>query len=237
MFSYTTARGVRRRAPAAARLGEGVARQARAGLPRHRHGRRRPRPVRAAQVRLRGVDPDAGPLPRADLDLELHRLPGPPPRHPRPLPGRAGRHPAARHAQRHAGRDPAHDRRDPRDPPAGRTARCGCPKALQPYLQGREVLEPVGCPAVDASAWQPEAGRPRHRRHPVRQLARAGRTVSRSGSAPAVVAAVNRAYDAGAHVVLATGRSTFGITDVWDLLGPAAATARDRCSRWPATAR
>ena len=36
---------------------------------------------------------------------------------------------------------------------------------------------------------------------------------------PAVVAAVRRAYDAGAHVVLATGRSTFGITHVWDLLG------------------
>lgn len=37
-------------------------------------------------------------------------------------------------------------------------------------------------------------------------------------SAP-VVAAVRRAYDAGAHVVLATGRSTFGIARVWDLLG------------------
>jgi Cof subfamily protein (haloacid dehalogenase superfamily) len=36
---------------------------------------------------------------------------------------------------------------------------------------------------------------------------------------PAVVEAVNRAYDAGAHVVLATGRSTFGITNVWELLG------------------
>jgi Cof subfamily protein (haloacid dehalogenase superfamily) len=36
---------------------------------------------------------------------------------------------------------------------------------------------------------------------------------------PAVVEAVHRAYDAGAHVVLATGRSTFGMTDVWDLLG------------------
>jgi Cof subfamily protein (haloacid dehalogenase superfamily) len=36
---------------------------------------------------------------------------------------------------------------------------------------------------------------------------------------PEVVAAVRRAYDAGAHVVLATGRSTFGITQVWDLLG------------------
>jgi HAD superfamily hydrolase (TIGR01484 family) len=31
--------------------------------------------------------------------------------------------------------------------------------------------------------------------------------------------AVRRAYDAGAHIVLATGRSTFGIAHVWDLLG------------------
>ena len=36
---------------------------------------------------------------------------------------------------------------------------------------------------------------------------------------PAVVEAVRRAYDAGAHVVLATGRSTFGIAHVWDMLG------------------
>ena len=36
---------------------------------------------------------------------------------------------------------------------------------------------------------------------------------------PAVRAAVERVVDAGAHVVLATGRSTFGITGVWDMLG------------------
>jgi HAD superfamily hydrolase (TIGR01484 family) len=36
---------------------------------------------------------------------------------------------------------------------------------------------------------------------------------------PVVVEAVRRAYDAGVHVVLATGRSTIGITHVWDLLG------------------
>lgn len=36
---------------------------------------------------------------------------------------------------------------------------------------------------------------------------------------PAVVEAVHRAYDAGAHVVLATGRSTSGVTPVWDHLG------------------
>ena len=83
-------RGVVRRAPAAARVGEGVPRQARAGVPGHRRRRRRPRAVGGAEVRLRGVDPDPGPLPRADLDLELHRLPGPPARHPRPLRGRHG---------------------------------------------------------------------------------------------------------------------------------------------------
>ena len=43
MFVYTTARRVRGRAPAAAGLGEGVPRQARAALPGHRHGRGRPR--------------------------------------------------------------------------------------------------------------------------------------------------------------------------------------------------
>jgi Cof subfamily protein (haloacid dehalogenase superfamily) len=36
---------------------------------------------------------------------------------------------------------------------------------------------------------------------------------------PAVLDAVHRAYDAGAHVVLATGRSTSGITQVWDMIG------------------
>jgi HAD superfamily hydrolase (TIGR01484 family) len=36
---------------------------------------------------------------------------------------------------------------------------------------------------------------------------------------PAVRAAVDRAIEAGAHVVLATGRSTFGITRVLDMLG------------------
>jgi Cof subfamily protein (haloacid dehalogenase superfamily) len=35
---------------------------------------------------------------------------------------------------------------------------------------------------------------------------------------PAVYDAVQRVADAGAHIVLATGRSTYGITPVWDLL-------------------
>ena len=37
--------------------------------------------------------------------------------------------------------------------------------------------------------------------------------------APAVRDAIHRAADAGAHIVLSTGRSTFGITRVWDQLG------------------
>jgi Cof subfamily protein (haloacid dehalogenase superfamily) len=36
---------------------------------------------------------------------------------------------------------------------------------------------------------------------------------------PAVRDAIDRAVDAGAHIVLSTGRSAFGITDVWDQLG------------------
>jgi Cof subfamily protein (haloacid dehalogenase superfamily) len=36
---------------------------------------------------------------------------------------------------------------------------------------------------------------------------------------PAVKDAIDRAVDAGAHIVLSTGRSAFSITDVWDQLG------------------
>ena len=39
---------------------------------------------RRAQVRHRGVVPVAGRLPRADVDLELHDLPGPAAQHPHP---------------------------------------------------------------------------------------------------------------------------------------------------------
>ena len=72
--------------------------------------------VGRAQVRLRGVGADPGPLPRADLDVELHDLPGPPAADPA---ARRRGHPAARHAQRHPGHHPL-DRRDPGEPPAGR---------------------------------------------------------------------------------------------------------------------
>ena len=42
-----------------------------AAVPGDRRGHRRPGLLGLAQVRLRGVDPDPGQVPRADLDLEL----------------------------------------------------------------------------------------------------------------------------------------------------------------------
>ena len=79
--------GRRGGARAAARLGAGDARRHRGAVPDHRHRGGRPRRSGRAQVRLRGVDAHPGPLPRADLDLELHDLPGPPARRPRARPG------------------------------------------------------------------------------------------------------------------------------------------------------
>ena len=106
-----------------------------------RRGRRRPRPVGPAEVRLRGVDPDPGPVPRAHLRVELHRLPDPPPRHPCSL---RGWREAAGHPQRHAlvaiprtivAILETHQQAD---------GSVRVPKALRPYLQDREVLEAPG---------------------------------------------------------------------------------------------
>ncbi len=141
MFSYADARGGVRRAPAPAGLGEGVARHARAAVPGDRRRGRRPRAVGRAQVRLRGVDPDAGQVPRGDLDVELHGVPGPPAQHPWPRRGRrSGRW------RRSTARCVAiprtivailenHQQAD---------GSVRVPTALQPYLQGKETLEPVG---------------------------------------------------------------------------------------------
>ena len=83
--------------------------------------------------------PDPGPLPRADLDVELHDLPGPPARHPRARPGRRG-HPRRRDAQRHAGTTrwivailENHQQAD---------GSVVVPEALRPYL-GLDVLKPL----------------------------------------------------------------------------------------------
>ena len=61
--------------------------------------------------------PDAGHLPRADIDVQLHDVPGPPPRS--SVPRRERQAADGRHSQRHLGYD-ALDRVDSREPSAGR---------------------------------------------------------------------------------------------------------------------
>ncbi len=111
-------RGRGGRAPAAAGLGTRVHRQARTGLPGHRRGRRRPRLERGPQVRHRGLVPVPERLSRADVDVELHDVPGPPAQHQNPR-GRAAPT-TGRHAERHAVRGRAHHRLPARSPPAAR---------------------------------------------------------------------------------------------------------------------
>ena len=91
--SSTAARGRRGRAPAPAHHGAGDDRPDGVALSRHRRRRRRPRRPGGPQVRLRGVGADPGQVPRDHLDLQLHDLPGAPPRH--PLQGEAGNEVAA----------------------------------------------------------------------------------------------------------------------------------------------
>ena len=57
-------------------------RRARPSLPGHRRRRRRPRRPGGQEVRHRGVAPVGGPLPGADVLLQLHRLLRPPARRP-----------------------------------------------------------------------------------------------------------------------------------------------------------
>ena len=91
------------------------------------------------------MDPDPGQVPRADLDLELHRVPVPPPRHPGPLRGRLGSGTETRPLATLNGTLCAitrtivallenHQQAD---------GSVRVPEALRPYLGGLEVLEPV----------------------------------------------------------------------------------------------
>ena len=76
MFSFVEPSRVGRRARAAA--GDRGAHPRRAGnsLPGRQRRRRRSWCPGGEEVRLRGLDPESGALPRADLLLEYHRLPG-----------------------------------------------------------------------------------------------------------------------------------------------------------------
>ena len=112
MFSFVEPVRVGRRARAPA--GDRGADPRRAGdpLPGRQRRRRRPRRPGGEEVRLRGLDPEPGALPRADLLLEHDRLPGAAPR--LQVPARRGRVTAAgAHAERHRrGRGPDDDRPD-----------------------------------------------------------------------------------------------------------------------------
>ena len=131
-------RGGRTRQPAPLR--EGDAGRRRGSLPRHRCRRGGPGQFGGPQVRLRGLGTDPACLPRADLDVELHDVPGPPAGHPVPRRRRqaADRRDTQRNARHHqvAGRDPG-------EPPAARRQRPGTAGACGPGLGGLEVLEPV----------------------------------------------------------------------------------------------
>ena len=101
-----------------------------AALPRRQHRRRRPRQLGGEEVRLRGVAAEPGPLPRADLVLEHHRLPGATPGH--PLSRTREAHRGAAHAQRHRGGRRAHDHRAAGERAAGRRQRAAAPAACGP---------------------------------------------------------------------------------------------------------
>ena len=173
-----------------------------------------------AQVRLRGVDPHPGQVPRAHLDLELHRLPDPSARHPGRFPRRDGcpASEADRHPQRHAVRDDrARSSRSWR-PTSRPTARSRVPAGAAALARRARGPGAVGVVAdrldppsrLDRRGLAAPARRPRHRRHPA-EVGR-GRGREHEEIPPAVYDAVHRARDAGAHVVLASGRSPHGMT-------------------------
>ena len=162
MFVYTTVEESYAEHQRLLGVGEGVPRQARAGLPRDRRGRRRPRPVgaSASSTARRGSPPRARYRELTSTsnctDFQTRRLDtrG---RFARPSIG------AGRDAQRHALRDDPHHRGDPRDPPAGRR--------LGPGAEGAAAATSAASRSSSRSAeltddWRPQPGRARHRRHP-----------------------------------------------------------------------
>ena len=194
-------RGVVRRAPAAAGVGEGVPRQARARLPRHRRRRRRPGPERRAQVRLRGVDPDRqgyGELTSTSncTDFQARRLDI-------RTRGEGGATPG-RHPQRHAHRRHPRDRRDPGDPPErGRLGHRAAGAAALPRRPGSDEAPLASAPLADD--WRP--GSSRSTSTAPCSSGSTGRPRTTRPSPQPVYDAVHRALDAGAHIVLSSGRS------------------------------
>ena len=93
-------------------------------LPRGQHRRGRPGRSGRQEVRPGGLAAHAGALPRGDLLLQLHRLPGAAPQGAGQ--GREGRPLPAAHAQRHGGRAGPHDDRHHGELPDRGRARSRC---------------------------------------------------------------------------------------------------------------
>ena len=115
------------------------------------------------------------------------------------------------------------------------TARCArCPaRSWRSSRPTSSRTAPSACPRRCAPTCRAATSSPRSRGGPVTFTPRLVAldidgtlfaNVPSTGAVEEVVtepvrAAIHRAVDAGAHIVLSTGRSTFGITDVWEQLG------------------
>ena len=156
------ARGVRRRAPAAARVGEAVPRQARAGLPRHRRGRR----ATSASRRSGSSTARPGSRPRAGTASSPPPRTAPSSRPAASTPGRATTPTASRSSARwrrstaRSARSPARSWRSWR-PISRRTARSVCRRRCGPGSAGARSSSRSPGERLEAAA-----DRARHRRHP-----------------------------------------------------------------------
>ena len=120
--------------------------------------------------------------------------------------------PADLHPQRHALRDDAHDRGDPRDPPAGRRLGHGAAGAAPAHGWPRGAETRL----VTDLSWRPQVVALDIDGTLLSWVE--GQGMTHAQVTPAVHDAVHRALDAGAHVVLASGRSPHGMTPVADML-------------------
>ena len=115
--------------------------------------------------------------------------------------------------QRHALRDDPHDRGDPRDPPAGRRVGHGAAGAAAAPGRPRGAEAPLVSPQ---DTWRPKVVALDIDGTLLSWVEGQGTTYG--AVTPAVHDAVHRILDAGAHVVLASGRSPHGMTPVADML-------------------
>ena len=191
-----------------------------------------------AQVRLRGVDPDPGQVPRADLDLELHRLPGPPPRHPRPVRRRAGTEPPVATlngtlcamTRTIVAILETHQQAD---------GSVRVPEALRPYLRAARSWSrsPADATRPRAERLAAAARRARHRRH----AARLGRG-RRHETVEEVIAGGRTTPSTAPWTPAPTscwprGRSPHGMTRDRGPARPATTVPASRCGSWRPTAR